>query len=482
MAWYTLPLIMGAGKLTAQLLNKPRSYRPDLSWLNKLINERKSDIGKKSTYNLMMQGASEQAGTAAARARSENKYNAYNQGLEGSGMVASSELDILKSSNAFLKGASNQAMIQQRGEDSRLRSNIDEMTMMKEQIKSQYRQQNQMAEDQWKSGLINTGVDTALNLATAGINNAAAWKEAEELAQASGWTGDLRTLGSDPTTALKALGMQTGNQQTKKYIDTLMNLKDIGVEDLKTMWQNKNISEKQFESLFSEKLKLLEGDKPSFQYTTSEGQVVSGRASGLEAVKKLEGEPLDFARLTAQEGLDFEKVVFPGQEEPKSEKDWYLGSDGLEHEQVRNSTTGQWQDTGITRKANYQDRDTQEKAKDTLTNIISTLEIYDAQAGGGMLGKELAYKLANKEYSTDKEVKNAIRDYVFNLEIPINNLDIYAIWAGATPEEMKGTNEAKLFTVRMALYEKLTKMFDAVPEEMYLKGTDLRSQAGGYNW
>ena len=203
MPWWVAPLIMGGANVVGNALNKPKKYTPDTSYIDKFINSKKGDLAGANTYHTAMRGALRNIGSNANQVNRQIGYDNARSGLSGSGVEAQQRISVQQNTNQAVNQANESAMNMQRQENRQTQDAIDQAMMMKGQLLAEAKQRNQIAEDQYKSNLMSSGVNAVAGFASAGISNLVEMGQLKKFAEANG------------ITIPKGMGLE----YAKKYVD-----------------------------------------------------------------------------------------------------------------------------------------------------------------------------------------------------------------------------------------------------------------------
>jgi len=154
------PLITGGISLATQIATKPKKRESATGYMDKYIANLQGDLAKKETYHTMMRSQLGAIGKATSSARREAKYLGELKGT-GGGILSAEMQRIQQGQNQSISQASDQANEAQRRESVGMQSQLREAQMMREQIVQQTREANDLQDQQFTQGLIQTGLQTA---------------------------------------------------------------------------------------------------------------------------------------------------------------------------------------------------------------------------------------------------------------------------------------------------------------------------------
>jgi len=204
------PLITGGISLATQIATKPKKRESATGYMDKYIANLQGDLAKKETYHTMMRSQLGAIGKATSSARREAKYLGELKGT-GGGILSAEMQRIQQGQNQSISQASDQANEAQRRESVGMQSQLREAQMMREQIVQQTREANDLQDQQFTQGLIQTGLQTAGQV---GMGALQAGQEATKLAQEQ---AQQTVLNTQQQSQLKVL------TDSGKYADTALN-------------------------------------------------------------------------------------------------------------------------------------------------------------------------------------------------------------------------------------------------------------------
>jgi cell division protein FtsB len=504
MAWYSAPLVLGAIDSARHYFNKPKQQQPDTGWMQRFINNWKGEVSSNTTQNRIMRDAQRTIGANATRANQQIGYDLARTGNEG--LAASAILQTQKNSNAAGQNALQYASRQQEQDNTRYQNKIENLEMMRERIEAEARQRHNVAMDEWKQGWGDVAMNTAGRLATAGMNemarNAAELKQQGTREESAGILNKLMDGSLNDADLQEAVrsGAMTVNEawryaQTmdsqgddQAYFDAVKKLAggthewnpefDTG-QNMKLLQLSIPDETNSGEAYYNELAGILKSDRAFDPKMTTQQNVNILRSSqtadtgeeqnkvyyGMSTNPDLTPEQVDAAvnagAITPQMGLNLQKRFAT----EDIETDWYKGEDGLEHQQA--NINGQWVDTGITRKANYNasaDK-RQQKAQQDLVTFGNELEVY-SKFTNNAAAEDMRDLVSNITTIPLDEAQDRLYNYVNGMDLPIkggNSIE----YPGPKGEKIKITlagdsDEAKLFDARMKIYTRLTKALNNI--------------------
>ena len=481
---YAAPLIMGAFKVGSHLLNKPKQKQADTGWIQKFINNFKSDIAKKDTYNMMMRGGSQSIAKNTKSALERSKYASYKHGTEGTGIDAARDLEITKAANQSSERISERATIAQKNRDEVLKDKLDNAMMIKERLLAEAKERNEIADENWKKGFGNIALETGAGLLTAGIQDAAGWGKVEAMAEANGLSPEwARTLGDNPENAMMVLSSRIQGAQGNNFLSQMAG----SIEGLEDWTPDSGLSIEQNTKLLEQQINNIKDGVQRVQARNAfnlQKKIISGETSKViisELDELLDNKAIKFS--DASNILSKLKTT-----EKKGE--WITEEDNLEY-LWKPDERGNWVKTGEKRPIDYKapkglSAEKIQEQKNNYIDMMNKIDLYSQFQGDekAIGADEFRNKLANQGFNSQDEAKDAARDYAFSLDLPVENLSFFE---RIMKEEMKDSDKtanksARLFSAQNKIYNDLIKYINSVPESYYLNESNLTNDAGGFQW
>ena len=216
-------LISGGVNLATQLANKPKKQKSPTKYMDNVIANLRGDISKRETFHTMMRSNLGAIGKATSKQRREARYLGELKG-SGGGILSAEMQRIQQGQTEAISRATTEANQAQGRETAGMQASLKEAEMMREQIVQRTREANRVQDQQFKQGLIQTGLQTA------GAVGQGALQYGQQQAQAQQQQSKLK--------ALIDSGMYEGDA-----IDQLVKSGDMtaetGIETLKMLGQKK---------------------------------------------------------------------------------------------------------------------------------------------------------------------------------------------------------------------------------------------------
>lgn len=288
------PMIFGLGKMAINAINKPKHNQPDLSYVDRYMNNLKSDIAGKKTYELMMRNASNAIGAQAGKQMSGVDAASAQHGTSGSGQDAKAKIAINAAGDKAIGEASNEAMQVQLQENAMRKERLAEAEMIRERVLAEEKQRYDTAIDDWKRSFTTIGVETALQVGSNAIQDAADWKSGLDRAKITdeNMTMDgFKALGGSPDVALAKQGYDRGLSQGNNFMKLLEPemLKELSPEVIGTLFQSGQVSEPQAMQLIQAKFDTMkESDVTQTLFNMDTGNketYVNGKISRYDQMK-----------------------------------------------------------------------------------------------------------------------------------------------------------------------------------------------------